>query len=110
MTFSEQPNYYDLLSSKDFLEVAILAYKNDDFDEMWSSLKKAVYHAVRFDSNPNYEVSKANFLSGLVGNFYNGNAGASKYLINKMQTNFLDLKDDPQFQNLIDKINNIKTN
>lgn len=47
MTLSDEVNYYDFLSSKDFLDVAIEALKNNDMEEMWRSLEKSVYHAVR---------------------------------------------------------------
>ena len=108
MTLSVEPNYYDFLSSKDFLDVATEAIKNNDTEEMWKSLEKAVYHAVRFDSNPNFEVSKTNFLYGLEGKFYNGNIGASTYLIKKLKSDFLIFENNPDYQKYLEELESIK--
>lgn len=104
MTLSNDPNYYDFLCSKDFIDVASIALKNNDFEEMWKAIKKSVYHAVRFDKNPSFEVNKVNFLFSLEGNFYNGNTCASKYIIKILKDDFAQFKDDERYQSFLNEL------
>lgn len=108
MTLSDEPSYYDLLSSKDFIYVAIEAYKNNDEEEMWKSIEKSVYHAMRFDSNPSFKISNANFLFGLGGSFYNGNTGASEYIIKKLKNDFVVFENDQRYLKFINQLKDSK--
>lgn len=104
LTLSDNPNYYDFLSSKDFIDVAVEAYKTQDYDEMWNSLDKAVFHAIRFDSNPSYKVCDVRFLFNLEGEFYNENKKASNYILKTIQSEFKDFNTNKKIKKYVDKL------
>lgn len=104
MADSKDANYYNFLCSKDFLDYAKLAYKKGDFDQMWEALKKATYHAVRFDKNPSFEVAKVNFMYEVEGSFFNGKVAASKYLYKVLKKEFNDLNKNPKYLDLVKQL------
>lgn len=101
MTLSNDPNYYNFLSSRDFLDIAIEAKQINDLDEMWKALEKSVEHAVRFDSKPSFAVSDVNFLYNQPGHFNNGNVLASKYIIKVLKTDFNDFSKRKKYNELL---------
>lgn len=73
-------------------------------------LRKISISCCKIDLNPIFEVNKVNFLNGLEGNFYNGNVGASSYIIKKLKSDFLAFKNDLKYQKYINELENAINN
>lgn len=97
-------NYYDFLVSKDFLDVAIETLGINDLDAMWMAIEKAVHYAIKFDNNPNFNLTDVKFLYGLEGKFDSGNAKACPYVKEILTTKFSKFQDDQRYKNLIDRL------
>lgn len=61
MTLTDEFNYYDFLSSLNFLDLAPSASKISDIETMQKTLDRSVYQAQRFDLDPNFGIGKVNF-------------------------------------------------
>ena len=62
---NDTPNYADILISESYVDYAKNCKNLERYGEMWESLEKSVYHAVRFEKNPSYKLSSLKFLEGL---------------------------------------------
>jgi len=98
-------NYFDFLSSRDYLDLSLYAMKNEKIEEMYEYLEKAIEHAKKFDSNPSYDLSNVKFLYGLEGSYGNGGFKAMPYIIEKMKLEFSRFSEEERFKKLIKDTN-----
>jgi transcriptional regulator with XRE-family HTH domain len=61
----DTPSYADEICCWSYLEVAKYCKKIEQYDEMWENLEKSVYHAVRFNKNPSYQMTSIKFMDAL---------------------------------------------
>lgn len=107
---SETANYFDDLSTYDFSRLANAYKEKGDYKNMWRSLSKAVAHAVRFDANPSYNPADVNFMDGFNGNITNSSStNACLPLIRYIESTFSEFSDEPQYVDLIEKLNRAKS-
>lgn len=102
-TINNVVNYFDFLVSKDYLEVALYAYKLEKIDEMYTYLHKAIEYAKKYDENPNCEVGKVKFLTGLTGEYQNFGSKAYNYVVNIIESRLSGLKEDKRYKELMKK-------
>jgi len=63
----DTPNYADSICCWSYFDTAKYYKKLEKYSEMWESLEKAVYHAVKFDKNPSYNASTIKFMEETSG-------------------------------------------
>ena len=102
----EVPNYYDDFLTTVYLDLAAIYMKNEDYDEMWASLEKAVYHATRFDTRPSYRHMDVKFYDEIkaggvtVLTFCNN----SKLILDKLQNDFSQFSEDERYKKFINEL------
>jgi transcriptional regulator with XRE-family HTH domain len=90
----ETPSYSDVICSWSWLKLAKYQAEADYPEGMWVSIRQGVYHAVRFDQSPSYDMESIKFMDGSKGWLGNNSSeNACGDTLDRLKNNF------PQYQN-----------
>ena len=100
-TSPDSPCYFDDLVSADYLNVARLAMERGNTEEMWTALRAAADHAIRFDQNPSFRVEDVLFMEGLGGFCTNSSSAlACCRVLSALSSAFAGFSDDERYQSV----------
>jgi hypothetical protein len=106
---NDTPNYADQICAWSYFDAAKYCKELNKDEEMWENLKKAVYHAVRFDKNPSYKIDSIKFMDtvdGMISN--NDSTMACHGLLNHFQRDFKDLSADERYISICEELDSAK--
>ncbi len=90
----ETPCYSDLICSWSWLKLAKYQAEAGDPEGMWESIGQGVYHAVRFDQAPAYDLGSVKFMDGSQGWLGNNSSeNACRGILTRLKNDF------PQYLN-----------
>lgn len=98
-------SYADLICVWSFFRLATYQREAKNIESMWGSLAKGVHYALRFDTNPKYELSSIKFMGGAEG--YLGNASSSHACheaINRLKNEFAEYSHDERYVKWIQEL------
>lgn len=101
----DTPNYCDLLCSMSYHDLAKFQREVGDEESMWGSIKKSVYHAVRFDQQPSYDLASVKFMDDREGWLANNSSeNACRGALNRIKSDFSIFQADVRYVNIMNEL------